>query len=194
MCSGSFERWGYDKERDACVPFNFGGCKGNKNNYPTESSCNYQCKTPGVGKSEYMLVNFWFHIHVGFRRNEKKMCSFWKLVSNLILFWYCLTVVGLKSCFFLKFLRLHTNCFLKPYSFESQCSLEIFTNQKLDSFLILSFSKVFYVRTIDINFFIIDEIHKLTEKIIDMFVICFHIFFLYLTNKNRKLQFAKRVW
>lgn len=53
VCSGSFERWGYDKERDACIPFNFGGCKGNKNNYPTESSCDYHCKTPGVGKSEY---------------------------------------------------------------------------------------------------------------------------------------------
>ncbi|CRL07350.1 CLUMA_CG020329, isoform A [Clunio marinus] len=49
-CSGSFERWGYDKERDICVPFNYGGCKGNKNNFATENACNYQCKTPGVGK------------------------------------------------------------------------------------------------------------------------------------------------
>jgi hypothetical protein len=53
VCSGSFDRWGYDKERDACVPFRYGGCKGNKNNYKTEAACEYSCKKPGVGKSEY---------------------------------------------------------------------------------------------------------------------------------------------
>lgn len=62
VCSGSFERWGYDKERDACVPFNYGGCKGNKNNYATENSCDYHCKTPGIGKSEYSSVEFMFHV------------------------------------------------------------------------------------------------------------------------------------
>ncbi|XP_055613416.1 papilin-like isoform X1 [Uranotaenia lowii] len=51
-CNGTFERWSYDKERDACVPFHYGGCKGNKNNYPTESSCDYHCKKPGVHKQK----------------------------------------------------------------------------------------------------------------------------------------------
>ncbi|XP_041765619.1 papilin isoform X3 [Anopheles merus] len=49
-CNGTFERWYYDQETDACHPFYFGGCKGNKNNYPTEASCGYHCKKPGVHK------------------------------------------------------------------------------------------------------------------------------------------------
>lgn len=54
-CGGSFERWAFDKERDQCIPFNYGGCKGNKNNYQTENACNYHCKKPGVGKRKYKL-------------------------------------------------------------------------------------------------------------------------------------------
>lgn len=54
-CNGTFARWYYEKERDACEPFLYGGCKGNKNNYPTESSCNYHCKKPGVHKRKYFL-------------------------------------------------------------------------------------------------------------------------------------------
>lgn len=54
-CNGTFERWYFDKERDTCEPFHYGGCKGNKNNYPTESSCNYHCKKPGVHKRKYHL-------------------------------------------------------------------------------------------------------------------------------------------
>ncbi|XP_058455699.1 papilin isoform X2 [Malaya genurostris] len=51
-CNGTFERWHYDKERDSCERFQFGGCKGNKNNYASESSCNYHCKQPGVHKQK----------------------------------------------------------------------------------------------------------------------------------------------
>ncbi|XP_038104409.1 papilin isoform X3 [Culex quinquefasciatus] len=54
-CNGTFERWYFDKERDTCEPFHYGGCKGNKNNYPTESSCNYHCKKPGVHKPSCTL-------------------------------------------------------------------------------------------------------------------------------------------
>lgn len=57
-CNGTFARWYYEKARDACEPFLYGGCKGNKNNYPTESSCNYHCKKPGVHKRKYFLVYF----------------------------------------------------------------------------------------------------------------------------------------
>ncbi|XP_053670896.1 papilin [Anopheles nili] len=49
-CNGTFERWYYDKESDACHPFHFGGCKGNTNNYATEPACYYHCKKPGVHK------------------------------------------------------------------------------------------------------------------------------------------------
>ncbi|XP_055525400.1 papilin isoform X2 [Wyeomyia smithii] len=54
-CNGTFERWYYDKERDSCERFQYGGCKGNKNNYPTESSCHYHCKKPGVHKPSCTL-------------------------------------------------------------------------------------------------------------------------------------------
>ncbi|XP_070503265.1 papilin isoform X3 [Chironomus tepperi] len=50
ICNGSFERWAYDKEQDSCVPFNYGGCKGNKNNFPTVGACEHHCKKPGIGK------------------------------------------------------------------------------------------------------------------------------------------------
>ncbi|XP_065354303.1 papilin isoform X3 [Calliphora vicina] len=49
-CEGSFERWFYDNTTDVCHPFTYGGCKGNKNNYPTEHACNYHCRQPGVHK------------------------------------------------------------------------------------------------------------------------------------------------
>lgn len=49
-CEGNFERWYFDKEQDTCRPFRYGGCKGNKNNFPTEHACKYQCRRPGVRK------------------------------------------------------------------------------------------------------------------------------------------------
>ncbi|KQS52137.1 papilin isoform X5 [Drosophila erecta] len=51
-CGGNFDRWYYDNETDICRPFTYGGCKGNKNNYPTEHACNYNCRQPGVLKAE----------------------------------------------------------------------------------------------------------------------------------------------
>ncbi|XP_033162682.1 papilin isoform X2 [Drosophila mauritiana] len=51
-CAGNFERWYYDNETDICRPFTYGGCKGNKNNYPTEHACNYNCRQPGVLKAK----------------------------------------------------------------------------------------------------------------------------------------------
>ncbi|XP_017478128.1 PREDICTED: papilin isoform X5 [Rhagoletis zephyria] len=49
-CEGNFERWYYDNQTDVCRPFRYGGCKGNKNNYPTEHACSYHCRQPGVHK------------------------------------------------------------------------------------------------------------------------------------------------
>uniref|UniRef100_A0A1B0C4R9 Papilin n=1 Tax=Glossina palpalis gambiensis TaxID=67801 RepID=A0A1B0C4R9_9MUSC len=49
-CEGNFERWYYDNQTDVCRPFTYGGCKGNKNNYPTEHACSYHCRQPGIHK------------------------------------------------------------------------------------------------------------------------------------------------
>lgn len=52
QCHGQFERWHYDKEQDTCVPFTYGGCKGNKNNFASKEACSYQCKRPGSRKGK----------------------------------------------------------------------------------------------------------------------------------------------
>ncbi|XP_017083163.2 papilin isoform X3 [Drosophila eugracilis] len=54
-CAGNFERWYYDNQTDICRPFTYGGCKGNRNNYPTEHACNYNCRQPGVLKDHCAL-------------------------------------------------------------------------------------------------------------------------------------------
>ncbi|KAH8381906.1 hypothetical protein KR009_000904, partial [Drosophila setifemur] len=54
-CGGSFDRWFYDNQTDVCRPFTYGGCKGNKNNYPTEHACSYNCRQPGVLKEHCSL-------------------------------------------------------------------------------------------------------------------------------------------
>ncbi|XP_017001607.2 papilin isoform X1 [Drosophila takahashii] len=54
-CAGNFERWYYDNQTDICRPFTYGGCKGNRNNYPTEHACNYNCRQPGVLKDQCAL-------------------------------------------------------------------------------------------------------------------------------------------
>lgn len=61
-CNGNYERWYFDKDQDVCRPFRYGGCKGNKNNYPTEQACSYQCKTPGVRKG-ILTDKFFFCIN-----------------------------------------------------------------------------------------------------------------------------------
>lgn len=68
-CEGNFERWYFDKDQDTCRPFRYGGCKGNKNNFPTEHACKYQCKKPGVRKGMFHVdvdnINriHWFWTH-----------------------------------------------------------------------------------------------------------------------------------
>ncbi|XP_028677104.1 kunitz-type protease inhibitor 1a isoform X1 [Erpetoichthys calabaricus] len=42
-CRGSFKRWYYNVESQQCQPFNFGGCRENKNNYLKEDDCKNAC-------------------------------------------------------------------------------------------------------------------------------------------------------
>ncbi|XP_058804419.1 spondin-1 isoform X2 [Phymastichus coffea] len=42
-CRGYFERWAFDSEKGKCVPFAYGGCRGNRNNFNTFSECSTMC-------------------------------------------------------------------------------------------------------------------------------------------------------
>ncbi|XP_059496971.1 kunitz-type protease inhibitor 1-like isoform X2 [Stegostoma tigrinum] len=42
-CRASFPRWYYNPGSRACERFTYGGCGGNKNNYPSESACMARC-------------------------------------------------------------------------------------------------------------------------------------------------------
>lgn len=43
QCRGSFTRYGYDDSQKACKTFEYGGCKGNLNNFLTEEECLDNC-------------------------------------------------------------------------------------------------------------------------------------------------------
>ncbi|XP_022241638.1 papilin-like, partial [Limulus polyphemus] len=42
-CMGSFSRWYYNRFDGRCKQFKYGGCKGNENNFATESQCEHRC-------------------------------------------------------------------------------------------------------------------------------------------------------
>lgn len=42
-CKAAFPRFGYDSSSKSCVPFTYGGCEGNENNYETEEACKKSC-------------------------------------------------------------------------------------------------------------------------------------------------------
>eukprot|EP00117_Sycon_ciliatum_P011198 scpid5118/ scgid12783/ Fibropellin-1; Epidermal growth factor-related protein 1; Fibropellin-I; SpEGF I; UEGF-1 len=43
-CRGSYRRFYYDVSSRRCMPFNYGGCKGNANQYSSERSCAWACE------------------------------------------------------------------------------------------------------------------------------------------------------
>ncbi|XP_050439361.1 papilin isoform X2 [Adelges cooleyi] len=45
-CQGNYTRWFYDKTTRTCSEFNYGGCKGNKNNFMSKESCAHKCISP----------------------------------------------------------------------------------------------------------------------------------------------------
>lgn len=42
-CRGAYNRYAYDRYRSACVPFVYGGCRGNQNNFLTLQECHDLC-------------------------------------------------------------------------------------------------------------------------------------------------------
>jgi len=43
-CRGSCPRWGYDSDAGECVPFTYGCCEGNENNFLTWAECVIKCE------------------------------------------------------------------------------------------------------------------------------------------------------
>ncbi|KAH9633689.1 hypothetical protein HF086_009023 [Spodoptera exigua] len=51
-CDGRYEHWHYNSTREQCVPFLYGGCLGNANNFESRELCQKQCEPKAVeGKS-----------------------------------------------------------------------------------------------------------------------------------------------
>lgn len=42
-CRGYFQRWAFNVQKLMCVPFGYGGCRGNRNNFLTAEECNNSC-------------------------------------------------------------------------------------------------------------------------------------------------------
>ena len=42
-CTEMETRWAYDLSRKECVTFEYGGCGGNRNNFPSDEYCSYYC-------------------------------------------------------------------------------------------------------------------------------------------------------
>lgn len=43
-CRGFFPRWYFDKDRQMCFPFTYGGCRGNRNKFQTYDECARMCE------------------------------------------------------------------------------------------------------------------------------------------------------
>ncbi|XP_029964150.1 kunitz-type protease inhibitor 2 [Salarias fasciatus] len=56
-CRAAFQRWFYDRSTGSCRTFVYGGCRGNKNNYPSEDSCVSSCAVQVLPSSKKLAVD-----------------------------------------------------------------------------------------------------------------------------------------
>lgn len=42
-CRAYFQRWTFNTMKAMCIPFTYGGCRGNRNNFLTEEDCVRAC-------------------------------------------------------------------------------------------------------------------------------------------------------
>ncbi|CAG0924111.1 unnamed protein product, partial [Notodromas monacha] len=52
-CRGTYSRWFYDAETKSCMEFNYGGCKGNGNNFLTYNECTKKCQMTLAGAGSH---------------------------------------------------------------------------------------------------------------------------------------------
>ncbi|XP_038622782.1 kunitz-type protease inhibitor 2 [Tachyglossus aculeatus] len=50
-CRAAFPRWYFDTQKDTCVAFIYGGCRGNRNNYLTQHDCMATCHGKSTSSS-----------------------------------------------------------------------------------------------------------------------------------------------
>ncbi|XP_053328501.1 protein AMBP [Spea bombifrons] len=53
-CKMAKSLWAFDPAEGKCVPFQYGGCKGNGNQFYTEKECKEYCGVPGEGDEEFL--------------------------------------------------------------------------------------------------------------------------------------------
>jgi len=61
-CRGSFERWYFDSANDSCMPFTYGGCKGNDNRFNSLDDCQSHCIPSVLQGKDTELSLYTMHI------------------------------------------------------------------------------------------------------------------------------------
>ena len=61
-CDAIFPRWAYDPDLGCCVPFQYGGCGGNRNNFETQEACERRCESQSQGNSALFYFFIFFHL------------------------------------------------------------------------------------------------------------------------------------
>lgn len=54
-CRGYFQRWAFNPRKLMCVPFAYGGCRGNRNNFLTADECGNTC---GVVRRQCFIESY----------------------------------------------------------------------------------------------------------------------------------------
>ncbi|XP_025408017.1 papilin isoform X2 [Sipha flava] len=104
-CKGNYSRWYYDKSARTCSLFNYGGCKGNQNNFLTKESCSHKCVNP-------------------LKTQELDTCKLPALVGechNYVNRWYFNSLEGRCRQFYYGGCAGNENNFVSEYACESKC-------------------------------------------------------------------------
>lgn len=56
-CRGYFSRWYFDANKGMCVPFTYGGCRGNRNNFERREDCSNTCEL--LARGEFLSTHRW---------------------------------------------------------------------------------------------------------------------------------------